>query len=207
MRTSIYVDGCNLYYGSLKRTPYKWLDIVKAFQHILQNHHEITAVHYFTARVKSLPNDLDAPRRQQAYISALKTMYPSIIKVHYGYFSRQEKRLPLVAPPHDKVTVIKLEEKRSDVNLAANLVNDAWLNKYECAVVVSNDSDLATGMQIVYEQHQNKKVGLINPSQNQPTAHLDRLAHFTASIRQSVLKKSQLPDPIPNTKIVKPNSW
>ena len=23
----VYVDGFNLYYGSLKRTPYKWLDL------------------------------------------------------------------------------------------------------------------------------------------------------------------------------------
>ena len=27
MRTCVYVDGFNLYYGALKRTPYKWLDL------------------------------------------------------------------------------------------------------------------------------------------------------------------------------------
>ena len=26
-RTTIYVDGYNLYYARLKRTPYKWLDL------------------------------------------------------------------------------------------------------------------------------------------------------------------------------------
>ena len=43
------------------------------------------------------------------------------------------------------VEVIKTEEKGSDVNLAVHLLNDAWLDRYECAVVVSNDSDLAEG--------------------------------------------------------------
>jgi hypothetical protein len=27
MRTNIYVDGFNLYFGALKGTPYKWLNI------------------------------------------------------------------------------------------------------------------------------------------------------------------------------------
>ncbi len=27
MRTNIYIDGFNLYYGALKDTPYKWLDL------------------------------------------------------------------------------------------------------------------------------------------------------------------------------------
>ena len=27
MRTSIYIDGFNLYYGAVKDTPYKWLNL------------------------------------------------------------------------------------------------------------------------------------------------------------------------------------
>jgi hypothetical protein len=27
LRTNVYVDGFNLYYGCLKGTPYKWLDL------------------------------------------------------------------------------------------------------------------------------------------------------------------------------------
>ncbi len=26
LKTRIYIDGYNLYYGALKRSPYKWLD-------------------------------------------------------------------------------------------------------------------------------------------------------------------------------------
>ncbi len=29
MRTSVYIDGLNLYYGALKGTPFKWLDPIK----------------------------------------------------------------------------------------------------------------------------------------------------------------------------------
>ena len=31
----VYVDGFNLYYGSLKRTPYKWLDLGRLYGHFL----------------------------------------------------------------------------------------------------------------------------------------------------------------------------
>jgi len=31
-RTVIYIDGFNLYYGALRGTPYKWLDIEKSFR-------------------------------------------------------------------------------------------------------------------------------------------------------------------------------
>ena len=39
MRTSIYIDGFNLYYGAVKGTPYKWLDFRAAFGMLLQAHH------------------------------------------------------------------------------------------------------------------------------------------------------------------------
>jgi 6-hydroxy-3-succinoylpyridine 3-monooxygenase len=36
LRTRAYIDGYNLYYGCLKGTPYKWLDLLVLFeQHIL----------------------------------------------------------------------------------------------------------------------------------------------------------------------------
>ena len=35
MRTRVYVDGFNLYYGSLKDTPFKWLNFVDLAHKIL----------------------------------------------------------------------------------------------------------------------------------------------------------------------------
>ncbi len=32
---NVYVDGFNLYYGALKRTPYKWLDLGKLAEILL----------------------------------------------------------------------------------------------------------------------------------------------------------------------------
>jgi uncharacterized LabA/DUF88 family protein len=57
--------------------------------------------------------------------------------------------MPLAANPSKTAEVIHTEEKGSDVNLGVHLVNDAWLNRYDCAVVVSNDSDLAEAISLV----------------------------------------------------------
>ena len=57
MRTFVYVDGFNLYYGALKGTPWKWLDLPALFTKVLQPHHDILKVKYFTARVSGTPAD------------------------------------------------------------------------------------------------------------------------------------------------------
>ncbi len=47
MKTNVYVDGFNLYYGSLKDTPYRWLDIAALCANILPNN-IINRIRYFT---------------------------------------------------------------------------------------------------------------------------------------------------------------
>ncbi len=48
--TNIYVDGFNLYYGALKGTPYKWLDL-DMLSRLLVPGREIKRIRYFTAPV------------------------------------------------------------------------------------------------------------------------------------------------------------
>ncbi len=45
--------------------------------------------------------------------------------------------------PAQRVWVDKTEEKGSDVNLASHLLRGAYTKKFEVAVVIANDSDLA----------------------------------------------------------------
>ena len=68
---NVYVDGFNLYYGALKKTPYKWLDLGKLAQELLPDD-TIQEIHYFTARVSSRPYNPTAAHDQGLYIRALK---------------------------------------------------------------------------------------------------------------------------------------
>ena len=206
MRTYVYIDGFNFYYRAVKDTPYKWLDFNTLFQHLLSPKNQIISIKYFTALVSG-KFDPDQPIRQKTYIRAIQKYIPRL-SVYYGHFLSHEIFAPLAKPEGNKrfVRIIKTEEKGSDVNLAIHVLNDAWLDLYDCAVIVSNDSDLAESLKLVKEQH-NKVIGLITPGKGHPSRELLRYADFTKRIRKGVLAISQLPDPIPGTTISKPKVW
>ena len=77
------------------------------------------------------------------------------VKVYFGHFLSHRVRAPLAQPVDNRRTaeVVRTEEKGSDVNLAVHLLNDGWLDAYDCAVVVSNDSDIAEAMRLVKYHH------------------------------------------------------
>jgi uncharacterized LabA/DUF88 family protein len=130
------------------------------------------------------------------------------LSIYYGHFLSHKVSAPLAKPTGGNrfVDIIKTEEKGSDVNLAVHVLNDAWLDNYDCAVIVSNDSDLAESLRLVKEQHK-KTIGLLIPWKHHPSKELMKYADFTKRIRRKVLSMSQLPDPIPGTSIYKPVKW
>lgn len=147
VKSNIYIDGFNLNYGSLKGTPYKWLNPFVMCQKLLP-HRDISRVRFFTARITSQPHNPEAPDRQDAYLRALETL--NLLSVHFGRFSSHPAYVPafpLVYPVPDRpgqtVRILKTEEKRSDVNLATLLMVDCVDDDFDEAVIISNDSDLA----------------------------------------------------------------
>lgn len=207
MRTNVYVDGFNLYYGALRKTPYRWVNLDALFKLLLPNN-KIQDIKYFTALVAARPNDLSQPQRQQLYLRALATV-PNI-SVHLGHFLMHEVTMPLVvAPgqPQQYVKVIKTEEKGSDVNLATQLLHDAHMNRFDIAVVVSNDSDLLGPIKIVRNEL-GKKVGVLNPQKHPSRAILPHI-DFIKQIRGGALSAALFPDVLTDAKgsFSKPKSW
>jgi len=208
MRTHVYVDGFNLYYGSLKGTPYKWLDLSCLFREILHPGHHILKIKYFTALLSSShSNKRKISEEQNVYLRALRS-HCEEVEVILGSFLTHSTRLPLANPSGDFefVEVLKTEEKGSDVNFAVHLLNDAWLDLYDCAIVVTNDSNISESMYLVKKQT-SKKLGLVNPGNRHPSQLLLRHADFQRHIRTGTLKRSQLPIMIPGTNISKPKIW
>jgi uncharacterized LabA/DUF88 family protein len=207
-KTTIYVDGFNLYYGCLRKTFFKWLDLKALFSNLLDSSHQITKIKYYTAHISSRNENNTSQQRQKYYLQAL-TQYIPEIEIFYGHYLTHEITAKVVTPPPDFIKVYKTEEKGSDVNLALHVLNDAWLNNYDCAVIVSNDSDLAESLKLVKTQHK-KKIGLIFPTcdiNRKPSRELLQHVNFVKHVRKGILKKSQFPDQIPNSKIYKPIGW
>lgn len=220
MRTIVYVDGFNLYYRMLKNNPsLKWVNQLLLAKSVLKPDHDIIRLNYYIARVSERAHDPQAPARQAVYLNALGTV-PQI-RIHEGSFMVSEPWMPLAAPPQSRpdgyswtlpppavVKVVKSEEKGSDVNLAAHLVRDAFTDRFDVAVVVTNDSDLVEPIRIVV-QEAGKRVGLLVPVKY-PTQSLMNVSSFYLRIRTGHLRQSQFPDLIelPDGRtITRPLTW
>ena len=207
MRTFVYIDAFNLYYGCLRKTPYRWLDLV-AFCRRLLPKNDILRIKYFTARVGPRPGDPDQPLRQQLYLRALATL--PLVEIHYGHYLSHEVFMPLSNPPKVGsrfVKVMKTEEKGSDVNLATHLISDAYENAFDIAALITNDSDLLGPVNLVKDRL-GKKVGILNP-QKHPAFVLRNAATFFKQIRNSALANSQLPAVLSDSHgtFQRPSTW
>ncbi|MBL4845833.1 MAG: NYN domain-containing protein [Planctomycetes bacterium] len=206
--TNVYVDGFNLYYGALKGTEFRWLDVYSLLEVVLGARHQINRVRYFTANVSGRPEDPTQHLRQQVYLRALQAT-PSL-SIHYGHFLTHRRELPLDprpdAPPY-RVNVLRTEEKGSDVNLASHMLMDGFRDEYETAVVVSNDSDLVTPIRMVRESLR-KTVGVVHPYKA-VSKELFRTASFVKPIRAGALRRSQFPLEFEDARgqIRCPNEW
>ena len=79
MKTIVYIDGFNLYFGSLKGTPYRWLNIlglVKALCYEQNPHCNLVAIKYYTADIKDKlsPHGVTSCQAQQNYLLSIQAM-------------------------------------------------------------------------------------------------------------------------------------
>ena len=204
MPTIVYIDGFNFYYGAVKGTARKWVDLEAVCRRLLPRD-DIAKIRYFTARVTERPDDPQRPVRQAAYLRALATN--PLIEIHYGHFVTRPAQLPLASDPSAIVRVLRTEEKGSDVNLATYLLVDAFRGRCDTAVVISNDSDLAEPVRVVKEER-GVTVQIVNP--HPPSKRSRRLVGTTArQLRKRVVADCQLPDELHDHRgvIRKPEGW
>lgn len=210
MRTNVYIDGFNLFYGCLKGTHYKWLDLETLCRRILP-HDQVGRIRYFTAPINFRPDKPWRQIRQQTYLRAVATL-PSV-HTHMGSFLISTCRMRLAEVPENgpnTVEVIKAEEKGSDVNLATYLLLDAFRHDAEAFVVITNDSDLTEPIRIVGHEL-DRVVGVVNPHppRRRSRALLRCEPTFFKQVWPSTLARSQFPDKLNDAdgEILRPDGW
>ena len=202
MRTYVYIDWHNLYYGVIKNTPYWWLDISKLIQMNLDPSLKVESIKFFTADLLPRNDNIFAIHRQITFHNAL-SHYCSNLEIIKGNFIPKTIRVPFPKTTQKFFEYYTFEEKGTDVNLSLQMLNDSWLDLYDCAILVSNDTDFAGVLELVKRQN-NKDVGLLTPGKDPATKKLWNLAKFHSRITKKQLEVCQLPKNIPNSTIVKP---
>ena len=147
IKTIVYIDGFNLFYGLLQHKPNRWLNLVNFAQALVGPEHDVTAVKYFTSKTKSYPANPQSELNQHYYWQALSTL--PRIRLIEGFYQRSKRLMPFYKEPCkscDKTPdhlapVVKLEEKRSDVNIATVSVgSDPSDTPVQSAKFVNRDS-------------------------------------------------------------------
>ena len=215
-KTLVYIDGYNLYYGLLKESPdSKWLNLRALVAAMFKEKHEIRSIKFFTARVRTYPHDIAAEERQKIYLQALAAF--GDVEIIEGFYSKKKIWLPHVngkcktcEESHAGMAhVVKLEEKRSDVNLAVAALVDAMRSDADCFVLVTGDSDQA-GTVYALRHEFGKSVLVFNPHVA-VSQHLKRAATYYAHIPRDLPAKCQLPEVIPvgthGRTIHRPAAW
>jgi 6-hydroxy-3-succinoylpyridine 3-monooxygenase len=235
LRTRIYIDGYNFYYGCLRGTPYKWLDLLPLFdRHILPSELikdadgrqrqsvllQSPAIKFFTAKIlETVARAPDSVSSQARYHTALRKQHEGRIELVEGYYAVNKMKVKIVdaeapdSPPRacQEIQAWKVEEKQSDVNLALQAYHDAITGQIDQAVIVTNDTDIAPALEMI-RTHTKVLIGIVVPTTDhtrQPNTDLVKRAHWTRRhITAHELAACQLPRVIPGRKpTTKPESW
>lgn len=203
-RIITYIDGFNLYFG-LKDKGYRryyWLNVQKLAQNLLKRNQRLECTKYFTSRVSSNKSDPYKNKRQATYLEAIETL--NNCHVYYGHYLSKT------------VTCFKCknswqthEEKMTDVNIAVQLMTDAYQNQFDTALILSGDSDLTGPVQSVRNLFPEKRVVIGFP----PARHSKRLkqvANASFTIGRKKLSDSQFPSTVTKPdgfRLLRPKLW
>lgn len=200
-RVIAYIDGFNLYYGlkaaRLKR--FYWLDLQTLGRNLLKPGQDLVFTKYFTSRV-SYP--LEKGRRQSTYLEALETL--NEFRIYYGHYQTN--------PQHCRACGKKVmvpSEKMTDVNIAVEMLSDAYQDLFDIALLMSADSDLTAPVLAIKNLFPDKRVVVAFPPQRH-SAQLQRLAHGSLPIGRAMLAKSVFPDTVAKADsfiLRKPGEW
>ena len=224
LRTIAYIDGYNLYYGCLRGTPYKWLDVITLCRSLVRSQNpdaELIQTKFFTAEIKTKfsSHGRKGLASQHSYHRALKAMYsPEAFEIIKGYHISEPSKLPINQEPFnldDRVSVIRIEEKLTDVNIAAHMIEDAVIKQScEQVVLLTSDTDLTPPLEVIRRHKPDTTIGIVLPRREgksrMPNRTLSAHADWTRDlIRNEELQAAQMPDLVPTNKkpAIKPDYW
>jgi len=200
-RVIAYVDGFNLYFG-MKDSGHNdtlWLNIQLLAQNLLRPDQELVLTKYFTSRVKNNP---PKERRQKTYIEAVETLQDC--KIYYGHYQSQIEECRRCGHTYPYAN-----EKMTDVNIAVEIMSDAYLDRYDMALLITGDSDLIPPINAVHGFFKNKRVFVAFPP-NRHNVSVNHAAKGSMMIGRKKLKDSQFPEKVTKNDgfvLTRPSEW
>ncbi|MCW5713966.1 MAG: NYN domain-containing protein [Bauldia sp.] len=154
MRVACYVDGFNLYHAvnELAKPHLKWVDIHAVAASLCRPGETLVKVAYFSAYATWLPGSY---ARHREYVAALRN---SGVECHIARFSEKE-----ASCKHCGSRWKQHEEKETDVHFSLTLLEDAFDNAFDRAILISADSDHVPAVRRVRTRFPGKQVFIATP--------------------------------------------
>jgi uncharacterized LabA/DUF88 family protein len=185
-RVSFYIDGYNFYRGLRDKQwqRYYWLDMVKFCTQFLKPHQTLVEVNYFSA----IPKGKGKQERFDSFLTANKQN--PLFNLLLGKF--MEKTIA-----HGDIVIKTFEEKQTDVHIAVKMIRDVVLDKCDCTVLISADSDLTPPIDFLREYKPKHRIYVYFPP-NRFSYDLKQKANSFIHLQNHQLKfdNSILPDTI-----------
>lgn len=186
-RVIVYIDGFNLYFGLLEKgwRKYLWLDLQKLASSLLIDNQSLVHTKYFTSRIS---NPTSKQRRQSLFLDALNTL--TEFSIYYGRYQAEVKTCDNCG-----FTTLVSNEKKTDVNIATEMLVDAFQNRFDTAILVSADADLTAPIVSIRKLFPDKAVIIAFP----PARHSYELKNKASGvyfISEEKLAQNLLPESI-----------
>jgi uncharacterized LabA/DUF88 family protein len=208
-----YIDGFSLYYG-LREEGWKrfyWLNLWALVDNLHAEGTELIKVKYFTSGVSATSHDPDKPKRQQAYLKALGSL-PNL-QIIYGRYELRPQECPYCRSAQTcsqcGLPQEKHIEKKTDVNIAVELVTDAVYRNFDVAILISGDSDLTPALMRA-RQFAKGSIFMVAYPPNRISNELGRAANYSFMIGRAKFNKSLFPDTVQTgagQSVTRPQEW
>lgn len=160
-RVTFYIDGFNFYYGLKTEKDILpewgqsyWIDVVKLCSQFLGPNQVLERVIYFTAS----PLNTDANKRQSAFLNANKAINGEKFEIVRGKYMPKTIKCPSC-----HYSIMRPEEKKTDVNISIRMVGDCVQDKTDRLVLVSGDSDLIPPIEFIVKNYPQKRIRVFFP--------------------------------------------
>lgn len=192
-RVIAYVDGYNLYHGlkDNRWRRYYWLNVQAMIKSLLRENQTLATTKYFTSIVTRPP---DQHKRQADFLEALQTLVD--FQIYYGHFLSDP-----VTCRNCGHTYETHHEKMTDVNIAVEMLSDAYQDRFDTAFLVTADSDLLNLVRTVLRLFAKKRIVVVFPP-GRHSVDLALAANRVLRIDRNLLAKSQFPE-----QLVKPDGY
>jgi len=202
-----FIDGFNLYHAldyfkhganPFRYRRYKWLNLHKLASLFVGRLDSLEEVIVFTAFATWDPAKVV---RHKIFLRANES---AGVKVVLGEFKRKEKRCTRCREKY-----LGYEQKQTDVNIAVQLFQYAYLDRYDRAVLLSGDTDLIPAIRAVRASFPHKKIGVMLPI-GRSSDDLVKQTDFKYKLREGHLASCRFPDQItlPDSSVLNcPSNW